>query len=62
MLKANINAQIEAAQAKLSGVESDLQKLVKVIESTKVLRDKLLEQRSDIIWHIEELKEELQDE
>lgn len=62
MLKANINAQIEAAQAKLSGVESDLQKLVKVIESTKVLRDKLLEQRSDIIWHIEELKEELENE
>lgn len=62
MLKANINAQIEAAQAKLTGVESDLQKLVKVIESTKVLRDKLLEQRSDIIWHIEELKEELENE
>ena len=62
MLKANINAQIEAAQAKLTGVESDLEKIHKLIESTKVLRDRLLEQRADIIWHIEELKEELQDE
>lgn len=62
MLAANIQAQIEAEQVKLSGVESDILKLLKVIESTEKLRNQLLEKRSDIIWKIEELKEELENE
>ena len=60
MLSANIEAQIEAKQATLKQVEDDLLRMDKLLESYKKIRNSLLSERSDLIWKIEELKEELE--
>ena len=61
MIRANIEAQIERQAVKLNDVELDIMRLGKVIDSLKEQQSYLLSRRSDIIWKIEELKEELED-
>lgn len=58
MLIANIEAQIEAKEKELHDVESDILKIGKVIDNLKAKEAALLSKRSDIIWKIEELKED----
>lgn len=58
MLIANIEAQIEAKEKELHDVESDILRIGKVIDNLKAQEKALLSKRSDIIWKIEELKED----
>ena len=58
MLIANIEAQIEAKEKELHDVESDILRIGKVIDNLKVQEKALLSKRSDLIWKIEELKED----
>lgn len=60
MLIANIQAQIEAKTAQLISTEDDILKINNLIKSLETNRNDLLNKRSDIIWKIEELKEELE--
>lgn len=58
MLIANIEAQIEAKEKELHDVESDILRIGKVIDNLKAQEKALLSKRSDLIWKIEELKED----
>lgn len=58
MLIANLEAQIEAKEKELHDVEAEILKLGRVIDSLKVQEKDLLTKRADIIWKIEELKED----
>ena len=62
MIRANIQAQIESQAVKLNDVERDIMRLGRLIDGLKEQQSNLLSRRSDIIWKIEELKEELEDE
>ena len=59
MVRANIEVQIERQAVKLNDVERDIMRLGRVIDNLKEQQKNLLSKRSDIIWKIEELKEEL---
>ena len=59
MVRANIEVQIERQAVKLNDVERDIMRLGRVIDNLKEQQKSLLSKRSDIIWKIEELKEEL---
>ena len=58
MLIANIEAQIEAKEKELHDVEDDILKIGNVIDNLKAQEKALLSKRSDLIWKIEELKED----
>lgn len=58
MLMANIEAQIEAKEKELHDVEDDILKIGNVIDNLKAQEKALLSKRSDLIWKIEELKED----
>lgn len=58
MLIANIEAQIEAKEKELHDVEDDILKIGKVIDNLKAQEKALLSKRADLIWKIEELKED----
>lgn len=58
MLIANIEAQLEAKEKELHDVEDDILRIGKVIDNLKAQEKALLSKRSDIIWKIEELKED----
>ncbi len=58
MLIANLEAQIEAKEKELHDVEAEILKLGRVIDSLKAKEKDLLTKRADIIWKIEELKED----
>lgn len=62
MVRANITAQIEQLEKDLYSTEEELKKLYNLVEGIKKQRNILLEKRSDIVWKIEELKEELNNE
>ena len=59
MLIANIKAQIEQKEKELYDLESEILKLGRIIDGLKQQEKILLSNRSDLIWKIEELKEEL---
>ena len=58
MLIANLEAQIEAKEKELHDVEDDILRIGKVIDNLKAQEKALLSKRSDLIWKIEELKED----
>ena len=62
MVRANITAQIEQLEKDLYSTEEELKKLYNLVEGIKKQRNILLEKRSDLVWKIEELKEDLKDE
>ena len=59
MIKANIEAAIEAKQNRRIWIFDDLEKLDKLITRLKEQKYKLLEEDSDLYFEIEELKEQL---
>lgn len=61
MLIANLDAQLEAKQTELTSVEDDILKIGKLIDSLKAQEKTLLSKRSDIIWQIEDIKTEMED-
>lgn len=60
MLKANIEARIEIKQSKLKEVEDEILRLCRLENRIKEQEKKLLSDRADLIWAIEDLKEELE--
>ena len=59
MIRSNIQAQIEQKEKELYQVEEDILRLGRVIDGLKKQEGILLSNRSDLIWKIEELKEEI---
>ena len=59
MIRSNIQAQIEQKEKELYNLEEDILKLGRVIDGLKKQESILLSNRSDLIWKIEELKEEI---
>ena len=60
MIRANIEAAIEAKQKELNKNRDDILKLDKVLESIKAQQRKLLEKDTDLYYELEELKDEMQ--
>ena len=59
MIRSNIQAQIEQKETELYNLEEDILRLGRVIDGLKKQESILLSNRSDLIWKIEELKEEI---
>lgn len=60
MLKTQLYEKLEYYQQQKDQVEKDLEKILKILENTKEQRNKLLSQRSDLYWKIEEIKDVLE--
>ncbi len=61
MLKANIEAAIEAKQKEIDMNRSEILKLDRIIETVKEHQKRLLEKDTDLCYELEELKEQLND-
>lgn len=61
MLKANIEAEIEAKQNSRNHIFDDLVKLDEIIDNIKEKKYILLDEDSKLYFEIEELKEQLND-
>lgn len=61
MLRANIEAQIEAKQKEIAQAESEIEKISKIIDSLKAQRRKYLEIRGLAAYDVMELQEQLED-
>lgn len=59
MIKANIEAEIEAKRKERELIYEELRKLDNVIDNLKDKKYKLLDEDSDLYFEIEELKESL---
>lgn len=59
MIKANIEAAIEAKQNRRNQIFDDLEKLDNVINNLKEQKYKLLEEDSELYFEIEDLKDQL---
>lgn len=59
MIKANIEAAIEAKQNRRNQIFDDLKKLDIIINNLKEKKHKLLEEDSELYFEIEELKDQL---
>lgn len=59
MLKANIEAQIEAKQKEIEKAESEIEKISKIIDSLKAQRRKYLEIRGLAAYDVMELQDQL---
>ena len=62
MLKANIEAQIEAKQKEIVQAESEIEKISKIIDSLKAQRCKYLEIRGIAAYDLMELQDQLEEE
>lgn len=60
MIRANIEAAIEAKEKELSKNRDDILKLDKVLDNIKAQQRKLLEKDTDLYYELEELKDEMQ--
>lgn len=60
MIRANIEAAIEAKQKELDKNRDDILKLDKVLESIKAQQRKLLQKDTDLYYELEELRDEMQ--
>lgn len=61
MIKANIEAAIEAKQKEIDINRSEIIELDSIIESVKAQQKRLLEKDTDLCYELEELKEQLKD-
>ena len=62
MLRANIEAQIEAKQKVIDGAEAEIDKLSKLIDNLKEMRSKYLEIRGLAAYDLMELREQLEED
>ena len=62
MLKANIEAQIEAKQKEIAQAESEIEKISKIIDSLKAQRRKYLEIRGLAAYDLMELEDQLEED
>ena len=61
MLRANIEAQIEAKQKEIEKAESEIEKISKIIDSLKAQRRKYLEIRGLAAYDVMELQDQLEE-
>lgn len=61
MLRANIEAQIEAKQKEIARAESEIEKISKIIDSLKAQRRKYLEIRGLAAYDVMELQDQLEE-
>lgn len=59
MLRANIEAQIEAKQKEIAQAEREIEKISKIIDSLKAQRRKYLEIRGLAAYDVMELQDQL---
>ena len=62
MLKANIEAQIDAKQKEIAQAESEIEKISKIIDSLKAQRRKYLEIRGLAAYDLMELQDQLEED
>ena len=62
MIKANIEAVIEAKIKERDKVWKDLQRIDSLIEKLKVKKSRLLDRDTDLYYEMEELEDELNNE
>ena len=63
MIKANIEAQIEAKQKIIDNqIRPEIDKLDKIIASIKYARHKLLDKEAELSWEIKELMDQLEED
>lgn len=60
MIRANIEAAIEAKQKELDKNRDEILKLDKVLDNIKAQQRKLLQKDTDLYYELEKLKDELQ--
>lgn len=60
MIRANIEAAIEAKEKELSKNRDEILKLDKVLDNIKAQQRKLLEKDTDLYYELEELRDEMQ--
>ena len=61
MIKANIEAAIEAKQKEIDMNRDEILKIDKIIEGIKAQQKRLLEKDTNLCYELEELKEQLND-
>lgn len=59
MIKANIEAAIEAKQNEISKNYEEIKKIDRIIHDLKVQKYKLLDKDTDLCYQLEELEEQL---
>ena len=62
MLKANIEAQIEAKQKVIDGAEAEIDKLSKLIDNLTEMRNKYLEIRGLAAYDLMELRDQVEED
>ena len=62
MLRSNIEAQVSAKQIQLQNLEKDLDRVENLIRSMEVTKQHILKDRSNILFEIEDLKDQMEDE
>ena len=60
MIRANIEAAIEAKRKEIDKNQDEIIKLDKVLDNIKAQQKKLLEKDTDLYYELEELKDEMQ--
>ena len=59
MLMANLDAKLEELEKSLYQTEEDIRRLDRLIEGITKQKNILLTQRSDLVWKISEVKDEM---
>ena len=62
MLRSNIEAQVSAKQIQLQNLEKDLDRVENLIRSMEITKQHILKDRSNILFEIEDLKDQMEDE
>lgn len=62
MLKANIQAQIDAKQDQLFKIHAEVKKLDKIIAAVKAQQQKFLKQESELMYECKELQDQLEED
>lgn len=58
----NLYDQLEYLQHQQEKVDNDLDHIIKLLDSVKQQRNALLEERSNLYWKIEEIKDKIEEE
>ena len=62
MLRSNIEAQVSAKQMQLQIIEKDLVRIENLINSMEITKQHILKDRSNLLFEIEDLKDQMEDE
>lgn len=62
MLRSNIEAQVSTKQMQLQIIEKDLVRIENLINSMEITKQHILKDRSNLLFEIEDLKDQMEDE